>query len=141
MTSRPRERDTEALKVASDIADQVNTRPEERQAAVLVGARAYRRGRVEEARLAELDRLERDAYARQLIEAKRAVGASLRAGGFNPAEVRYIQVLNTYGLSKDEIAKLFGVEPSVVGSVLESLGRGDIRFGSKSPPKLRLLEA
>jgi hypothetical protein len=54
--SMTRQRDEEALQVARDIAESIYASPEAKQTGILIGARAYRRGRNEAAtEIAELE--------------------------------------------------------------------------------------
>lgn len=97
-----RKRDVEALGIASEIADTIAATPEARAAAVLVGARAFRRGRNAAA-------AETDALTAEVVRLKAALRRAEQRAGWTPAEVSYIDTLKRYGMAVKDIAATMGV--------------------------------
>lgn len=71
-----RQRDTEALSVAAEIADTIFASEEVKRAAILIGARAYRRG-VQDGRDASLQQI-RELPAKAVGQAVIATGCKVR---------------------------------------------------------------
>lgn len=140
MEVRTRQRDPEAEAVADKIIGGMSLRDDQKPVARLGALRGYREGKA--AGKGAVEALESHVERQTAVIEKLRSKTSTMAG-FTPGEVRYIEVLNTYGMSPAQIGALFTVGPNAIAQVLEEIANPVVRYGAavQRGAKGRLLQA